>query len=89
MFHCFNKCLHELYPDWHFATYPWTYKYNSGMHKDCSSADRGFYVLYYIKEFDGVILKTTPTPKEMAYQVLALKGNKADFRNCMYGRILE
>lgn len=89
MWHCFSKCLHEWYPDWHFATYPWTYKYNSGMHKDYSSADSGFYVLHYIKEFDGVILKTTPTPKETAYQVLALKGNKADFRNSMYGRILE
>lgn len=36
MLHCFCKCLHEWYPDWHFATYPWTYKYNSGIHKNCS-----------------------------------------------------
>lgn len=34
--HSLCQCLHEWYPDWHFATFPWTYRYNYGMHRSCS-----------------------------------------------------
>lgn len=32
MLHCLCKCLREWYPNWHFTTYRWTYKYNGGIH---------------------------------------------------------
>ncbi|XP_037412808.1 uncharacterized protein LOC119275978 isoform X2 [Triticum dicoccoides] len=36
MLHCLCKCLREWYPNWHFSTFQWTYKYNYGMHPSCS-----------------------------------------------------
>lgn len=59
--HCMCQCLREWYPEWHFATYPWNYKYNTGMHQNCSISDSNFHVLHYIKEFDGVMLRKIPT----------------------------
>ncbi|XP_044444724.1 uncharacterized protein [Triticum aestivum] len=97
MLHCLCKCLREWYPNWHFTTYPWTYKYNSGIHhRNSDRADSGFYVIHYIREFDGVMLHTAPTDdlikhlrKEMAYEALRLNGNRGDFPNNLYARILE
>ena len=31
----FNR-LREWYPNWHFSTFPWSYKCNYGMHPSCS-----------------------------------------------------
>lgn len=87
----FNR-LREWYPNWHFSTFPWSYKFNYGMHPGCSKAVSGFYVLHYIKEFAGDILQIIPTEeiiaqlrKQMAYEVLMMKGNKAELASYLCG----
>ncbi|KAM3213881.1 hypothetical protein ACQJBY_066363 [Aegilops geniculata] len=94
--HSIFKCLEECYPAWQFQTSPWTFNYNYKMHENCTISESGFYVLHYIKEFDGDKLMIPPTPSliaymrmHMAYEVLHIKGNAAETHFDIYGRIEE
>ncbi|KAI4990942.1 hypothetical protein ZWY2020_039313 [Hordeum vulgare] len=57
-----------------------------------SSTESGFYVLHYVKEYDGTMLRISPTTglitymrMQMAHEILHMPGNKAHLEEKIYG----
>ncbi|KAI4981696.1 hypothetical protein ZWY2020_022188 [Hordeum vulgare] len=93
---CLFKYLRACYPEWRFPSSPWTYKYSYNLHDNCSITESGFYVLHYVKEYDGTMLRISPTTglitymkMQMAHEILHMPGNKAHLEEKMYGRIQD
>ncbi|KAE8811934.1 hypothetical protein D1007_11150 [Hordeum vulgare] len=60
------------------------------------NTESGFYVLHYVKEYDGTMLRISPTTglitymkMQMAHEILHMPGNKAHLEEKMYGRIQD
>nr|XP_051205127.1 uncharacterized protein LOC127318694 [Lolium perenne] len=75
---------------WEVNASNWQIKYHAGAHFNCSSEQSGVYIVHYIREFNGLYLRSILSDerieylrKTMAYQLATMKGNAGDLPDFM------
>ncbi|XP_037434415.1 uncharacterized protein LOC119301531 isoform X1 [Triticum dicoccoides] len=91
----FCWCVNNIYHGGLVGSLGWTFSYNTGMHPPCSRENSGIYIVHYLRDYNGLYIRTLTNGeleylrKKLAYEIVAMRGNKGDFPDFMYLEILE
>ncbi|XBH92066.1 hypothetical protein VPH35_083279 [Triticum aestivum] len=91
----FCWCVNNIYHGGLVGSLGWTFSYKTGMHPPCSRENSGIYIVHYLRDYNGLYIRTLTNGeleylrKKLAYEIVAMRGNKGDFPDFMYLEILE